>query len=222
MIGEIGIEGVYEYARQDGTLSIVLQAQQFVRDGLTDLIEGLYSNVVSGGEVARVLSANGVSNYQDALQTELNTIDSAEMWQVAKRARSMRGADDRITEPNSPILLGALLGMIELQARVLIEHGHSPSEAFNETVEELTQSLNLIYQDTGIAGLVGKCSTTAQRGTLDWGPKIKEYTLRLLGENYALIDTDYVPKPLEQELTLTMKTLIDAGQRLRNLRPERL
>jgi ketol-acid reductoisomerase len=38
------------------------------------------------------------------------------------------------------VLMGALAGIMEAQYDTLRSHGHSPSEAFNETVEELTES----------------------------------------------------------------------------------
>ena len=40
--------------------------------------------------------------------------------------------------------MGALAGIMEAQYEVLRKHGHSPSEAFNETVEELTQNHALL------------------------------------------------------------------------------
>lgn len=38
------------------------------------------------------------------------------------------------------VLMGGIQGMFLAQYQVLRENGHSPSEAFNETVEEATQS----------------------------------------------------------------------------------
>src|SRR5512133_451716 len=69
------------------------------------------------------------------------------------------------------ILIGALSGVMEAQYNVLRKNGHSPSEAFNETVEELTQSLIRLVAENGMDWMYGNCSTTAQRGALDWkGP----------------------------------------------------
>jgi ketol-acid reductoisomerase len=72
------------------------------------------------------------------------------------------------------VLMGALAGMIAAQYQVLRNHGHSPSEAFNETVEELTQSLMPLIAENGMDWMYGNCSTTAQRGALDWLPRFKE------------------------------------------------
>ncbi len=66
------------------------------------------------------------------------------------------------------VLMGALAGMIAAQYKVLRKHGHSPSEAFNETVEELTQSLVPLVGENGMDWMYSNCSTTAQRGALDW------------------------------------------------------
>ena len=68
-------------------------------------------------------------------------------------------------------LMGAIQGILSAQYEVLREHGHSPSEAFNETVEELTQSLMPLFAAKGMDWMYANCSTTAQRGALDWmGP----------------------------------------------------
>ncbi len=68
-------------------------------------------------------------------------------------------------------LMGAIQGLLSAQYEVLRAHGHSPSEAFNETVEELTQSLMPLFAENGMDWMYANCSTTAQRGALDWmGP----------------------------------------------------
>ncbi len=72
------------------------------------------------------------------------------------------------------VLMGALAGIISAQYQVLRSHGHSPSEAFNETVEELTQSLIPLVAENGMDWMYGNCSTTAQRGALDWLPRFKD------------------------------------------------
>lgn len=68
-------------------------------------------------------------------------------------------------------LMGAIQGILLAQYETLREHGHTPSEAFNETVEELTQSLMPLFAEKGMDWMYANCSTTAQRGALDWmGP----------------------------------------------------
>jgi ketol-acid reductoisomerase len=72
------------------------------------------------------------------------------------------------------ILMGALAGMFEAQYTVLRQHGHSPSEAFNETVEELTQSLMPLVAENGMDWMYTNTSVTAQRGALDWKNKFRD------------------------------------------------
>ncbi|HBE79547.1 MAG TPA: ketol-acid reductoisomerase, partial [Firmicutes bacterium] len=82
------------------------------------------------------------------------------------------------------VLMGALAGMMEAQYQVLRENGHSPSEAFNETVEELTQSLIRLVDEKGMDWMYSNCSATAQRGALDWKPKFKAAVLPTFKELY--------------------------------------
>jgi ketol-acid reductoisomerase len=85
------------------------------------------------------------------------------------------------------VLMGALAGIMEAQYDVLRKHGHSPSEAFNETVEELTQSLIRLVDENGMDWMYSNCSVTAQRGALDWKPKFKKATLPVFKELYARV-----------------------------------
>jgi ketol-acid reductoisomerase len=85
------------------------------------------------------------------------------------------------------ILMGALAGVMEAQYDTLREHGHSPSEAFNETVEELTESLIRLVGENGMDWMYANCSATAQRGALDWKPKFKEATLPVFKELYERV-----------------------------------
>ncbi len=75
------------------------------------------------------------------------------------------------------VLMGALAGVMDAQYTVLRENGHSPSEAFNETVEELTQSLIRLVDENGMDWMYANCSATAQRGALDWKPRFKKAVL---------------------------------------------
>lgn len=85
------------------------------------------------------------------------------------------------------VLMGALAGIMEAQYEVLRKNGHSPSEAFNETVEELTQSLIRLVDENGMDWMYSNCSATAQRGALDWRPKFKKATLPVFKELYASV-----------------------------------
>jgi ketol-acid reductoisomerase len=85
------------------------------------------------------------------------------------------------------VLMGALAGIMEAQYQVLRKHGHSPSEAFNETVEELTQSLIRLVDENGMDWMYANCSATAQRGALDWKPKFKRAVLPVFRELYQRV-----------------------------------
>lgn len=85
------------------------------------------------------------------------------------------------------VLMGALAGIMDAQYGVLREHGHSPSEAFNETVEELTESLIRLVSENGMDWMYSNCSATAQRGALDWRPKFCEATLPVFKELYRRV-----------------------------------
>jgi ketol-acid reductoisomerase len=85
------------------------------------------------------------------------------------------------------VLMGALAGIMDAQYDVLRAHGHSPSEAFNETVEELTQSLIRLVDENGMDWMYSNCSATAQRGALDWRPRFKKAVLPVFKELYRRV-----------------------------------
>jgi len=87
------------------------------------------------------------------------------------------------------VLMGALAGIMEAQYDVLRKNGHSPSEAFNETVEELTQSLIRLVDENGMDWMYSNCSATAQRGALDWKPKFKKAVLPVFKDLYQRVKT---------------------------------
>ncbi len=132
------------------------------------------------------------------------------------------------------ILMGALAGLFEAQYEVLRKNGHSPSEAFNETVEELTQSLMPLVAENGMDWMYANTSTTAQRGALDWRHKFREATLPVFDELYervasgeqaeVVIEANKQPdyrKKLDEELEeIKNSELWQAGKQVRKLRPE--
>ena len=133
------------------------------------------------------------------------------------------------------VLMGALAGIMEAQYNVLRKNGHSPSEAFNETVEELTQSLIRLVGENGMDWMYANCSTTAQRGALDWRHRFREavdpvfeelYQSVVSGEETQIVLTansapDYKEK-LEAELReMRESEMWQAGAAVRALRPEK-
>ena len=131
------------------------------------------------------------------------------------------------------VLMGALAGIMEAQYEVLRQQGHSPSEAFNETVEELTQSLIRLVDEHGMDWMYANCSATAQRGALDWKPKFKKAVLPVFKKLYQRVkagkETARVlsacGKPnYQEELTKELNVMgtsemWEAGKAVRALRP---
>jgi ketol-acid reductoisomerase len=131
-------------------------------------------------------------------------------------------------------LMGAIQGLLLAQYEVLRENGHSPSEAFNETVEELTQSLMPLFAENGMDWMYANCSTTAQRGALDWmtpfhdvtKPVFEKLYREVASGNEAQRSIDSNSKPdyregLEKELkALRESEMWQTGAVVRKLRPE--
>jgi len=220
LIGEAGVNPIYEQARAAGELGTVKAYQDAAREAAKPIMGRLYKSVVSGEETAVVLRANSADDYKERLDAELAALDGTEMWRVGAEVRrntSDRSYDKQIT---NFALAGAAIGIIEAQYEKFIEKGHPPSEAFNETSEELTQSLNPIYQDRGVAGLIGDCSTTAQRGALDWGPVFLRAHLPVFMGNEEHYENTSGFDP-GHNYTVTEPNMWDIGEKLRELRPER-
>jgi len=131
------------------------------------------------------------------------------------------------------VLMGCLSGVMEAQYKVLRKNGHSPSEAFNETVEELTQSLIRLVDQNGMDWMFSNCSATAQRGALDWSPKFRDAVMPVFEDLYSKVadgsetrrvldvngKPDYKVK-LTAELDLIKNSeMWKAGAAVRSLRP---
>ena len=132
--------------------------------------------------------------------------------------------------------MGLLQGACLAQYEVLREHGHSPSEAYNETIEEALQSLYPLISERGMDWMYANCSTTAQRGALDWAPKFRDTLKPVIEDCYQKVisgeeakiainsnsKSDY-RQQLDKELNdVNNQEMWVAGKVLRQLRPENL
>ena len=132
------------------------------------------------------------------------------------------------------MLMGALEGVMEAQYNVLRKHGHTPSEAFNETVEELTQSLIRLVGENGMDWMYANCSTTAQRGALDWKDKFRAavapvfddlYQKVVSGEETRIVLAANSAPDYRERLDAELKQMRESemwqtGAAVRSLRPE--
>jgi ketol-acid reductoisomerase len=132
------------------------------------------------------------------------------------------------------ILMGALAGVMEAQYETLRNNGHSPSEAFNETVEELTESLIRLVGENGMDWMYANCSATAQRGALDWRPKFKAAVLPVFEQLYRRVAAgeetarvleacgapDYQEQLTQELAALGNSEMWLAGKATRGLRPK--
>ncbi|MBW2027706.1 MAG: ketol-acid reductoisomerase [Deltaproteobacteria bacterium] len=132
------------------------------------------------------------------------------------------------------VLMGCLAGVMEAQYALLRKHGHSPSEAFNETVEELTQSLIRLVAENGMDWMYANCSTTAQRGALDWKGRFRDAVAPVFDELYEsvvsgketkiVLEANSAPdyrERLEKELAeIGNSEMWKTGAAVRALRPE--
>jgi ketol-acid reductoisomerase len=133
------------------------------------------------------------------------------------------------------VLMGAIAGIMEAQYNCLREHGHSPSEAFNETVEELTQSLIRLVDENGMDWMFNNCSETARIGALRWRSRFRDsvkplfdslYELVVSGEETRIVlersaEPDYRQKLAEELKAMGNSEMWRAGATVRSLRPER-
>ncbi len=132
------------------------------------------------------------------------------------------------------VLMGCLAGTMEAQYNILRKNGHSPSEAFNETVEELTQSLIRLVGENGMDWMFANCSTTAQRGALDWAPKFRDAVAPVFEDLYDRVKTGkettrvleansapgYLEKLREELDVIKNSEMWTTGAAVRGLRPE--
>ncbi|MCX7803811.1 MAG: ketol-acid reductoisomerase [Planctomycetota bacterium] len=132
------------------------------------------------------------------------------------------------------VLMGALAGIMEAQYDLLRKNGHTPSEAFNETVEELTQSLIRLVAENGMDWMYANCSTTAQRGALDWKGRFRDAVAPVFEDLYRRVKDgteakivieansrpDYADRLRAELGAIRNSEMWRAGATVRALRPE--
>lgn len=131
------------------------------------------------------------------------------------------------------VLMGAIAGIMEAQYNLLRSKGHSPSEAFNETVEELTQSLMPLVAENGMDWMYANCSTTAQRGALDWKNRFRDAVKPVFEDLYESVASgneakitieanrqpDYRVKLTAELDEIHSSEMWETGSKVRSLRP---
>jgi len=186
------------------------------------VFDDLYKQVATGSEAKRVLDANSKPDYRETLDRELKEIADSELGMAATGVRNQRGIEVAGMPPVidnhfDAVMAGALVGLMHSQYDLFRNKSHMPSEAFNETVEEATQSLYPLIDRNGIDWMYANCSTTAQRGALDWNGKFRDAIAGRIGDAYR--GREPASTSVIEERILGSE-MWKAGETVRNLRPE--
>ena len=219
-IGKSGCNEIYDQARGLGQLATVIKYQREIRNAALDVFAELYPRCASGEEARIALDSNRQQGYKDRLDAELDRMDALPAWKAVADARAYEKDRSYGGKINNFGLAGAMLGLLEAQFYVFASKGHSNSENGNETVEELSQSLNPIYQREGMAGLIRHCSSTAQRGSLDWAPVFEKAFRKV----FDRLEKDYTDNgtfnPNHNYTTISGPNMWNVLDSIRKLRPE--
>lgn len=219
IIGEGGADGLLKELPDEWSDHF---ANGFVAavEATTGTFGQLYENVRDGVETRRVIEANSKPDYREVLNVELAEIAQSELGRAATEVRERRAqgrvVSEKIQNDLDAILAGALVGIFHAQYDLLRERGHAPSEAFNETVEEATQSLYPLIDMRGIDWMYANCSTTAQRGALDWHGRFRDV---LAGRLSVVYKGNFMPASGVSGL-IWESGMWKAGKTVRELRPE--
>lgn len=220
IVGAKGMDGLIKELPEN-LLPAFSSAFATARAAANPVFEDLYQKVASGAECHRTLEANGRPDYQHQLNTELDMIASSELGRASTKVRQIRQSGTSLIPSSIQNVLdatmaGALAGIFDAQYYLLRRKGHSASEGANETVEEATQSLYPFVSLNGIYELYKRCSSTAQRGALDWNEpfrKALEPTLRREYAGEVILHQRVLDHILTSEMWPVMATI-------RALRPE--
>jgi ketol-acid reductoisomerase len=217
LIGENGIRWVYEKCNPYDR-AVALKWYPIIEKSLEPIFDKLYDSVKYGTETKIVLEKNNDKDYRNKLNNELIEIKKMDIWKFGKTVRILR--DDKNLKMNKlyemkgkiGFSLALLHGMMSAQYNVLRKNGHSPSECVNETIEEFTQSLCPLVGVNGMDWMYSNCSTTAQRGALDWYPIFQsqlEPIIELMYQDKFNINTNICSERLyDSEMLNVEKTVI--------------
>lgn len=216
IIGEKGADGLVGELPADLLLYF---SSGFIaaREATAEVFEDLYQKVAQGEETQRVLEANSQPDYRERLNDELRMIAQSELGRAGAAMRAKRPfVPGRILNSVDALMAGVLVGLFHTQYDLFRSKGHLPSEAFNETVEEATQSLYPLIDQQGIDWMYANCSTTAQRGALDWNERFRRVLEPALTHLYRG-GVEFQPNAIAAILNSEMWR---AGKQVRDLRPE--
>ncbi|OGK29897.1 ketol-acid reductoisomerase [Candidatus Roizmanbacteria bacterium RIFCSPLOWO2_12_FULL_40_12] len=223
IMGARGIDGLVKELYETHNFQAFADAYVVGRESTAPLFRDLYDRVVKGIETGIVLEANSQPDYRQKLNDELTKIDQSELGIAGHRVRNKRGEGPTVPSKArdlniyQAVTAGLLAGVCEAQYNLLRSKGHSPSEAFNETIEEATESLHPLIDREGIDFLYANCSTTAQRGALDWYGTFRDAVA-------APMQRIYYGKPLanpaQVRRVILSHEMWKAGKQVRDLRPQ--
>lgn len=222
IIGGKGVDGLIKELPEN-LRPAFSSAFMAARIAANPVFDDLYQKVATGIEAQITLEANSKPDYRHHLDNELKEIADSELGRASTLVRQIREqgvslVPSSIQNTLDAIMAGSLAGIFASQYDLLRIKGHKPSEGFNETVEESTQSLYPLIDRQGIDWMYANCSTTAQRGALDWNGAFRDVLqpalLKLYSGEATLITYQNV---LDDIRTSEMWR---AGATVRSLRPE--
>lgn len=226
ILGEKGADGLINELPKE-LLPAFTSGFKAVFEAAEPVFEDLYERVTSGVEAARVIEVSNSPVYFDTpgfkgtLSEELDRIENSELEKAASLIRrdmkmGLTAIPSGIENEYEAIVAGALLALWHAQYELFRRKGHLPSEADNESKEEATQSLYPKIDKDGMAAMYRMCSTTAQRGALDWNPIFRNAFQRALKPIFGG-KVEFYEGVLEFILSSEM---LKADKKVTELRPE--
>lgn len=226
ILGKKGADGLIEDLPKE-SLPAFTSGFKAAYEAAVPVYKDLYERVASGIETRRVIEVSNKPDYFDmpgfkgTLSAELDAVENSEL---EKAATVIRGGikegsifiSPTIDNQNEALMAGAFVGLMYAQYDLFRSKGHKPSEADNETKEEATQSLFPQIDTKGMATMYRMCSTTAQRGALDWNPIFERAFYDALKEVYKG-KIEFYPGVID---SIQRSEMLRADRQVMELRPE--